>query len=177
MSTLAVIGLIVVIVVAGIAIYAATRPATFRVQRTAGMKAPPEKIFPLIDDLQAWVAWSPYEKKDPTMRKAFGPDTVGKGARYGWDGDRNVGRGSIEILESTPPQKIVLKLDFVKPFEAHNMGEFTLVPRGGATDVTWAIHGPNTFMSKAMGLFINIDKMVGQDFEQGLANLKAIVEK
>ena len=176
LKTLVVIAVIVLVAVAGILIYAATRPDSFRVQRTVSIKARPEKILPLIDDLKAWTSWSPYEKKDPAMKRSFGAVTSGKGATYAWQGDKNVGQGSMEIVESTP-RKVLIKLDFVKPFEAHNMAEFVLEPRGDMTDVTWAIFGPSPYMSKVIGTFMDMDKMIGRDFEKGLADLKAAAEK
>ena len=177
LKTLAIIAVIVVVVVAGILIYAATKPDSFRVQRTVSIKAPPEKIFALINDFKAWPLWSPYEKKDPAMKRSYGAVTAGKGATYAWEGDKNVGQGSMEILEASSPRKFVIKLDFLKPFEAHNTGEFVLEPKGDTTSVTWAIYGPSPFMSKVIGTFINFDNMIGKDFEQGLASLKAAVEK
>jgi hypothetical protein len=176
LKTLAIIAVIAVVVIAGILIYAATKPDSFRVQRTASIKAPPDKIYALIADLKAWPAWSPYEKKDPAMKRTFGAVTAGKGATYAWEGNKDVGQGNMEILESSP-QKILIKLDFLKPFEAHNMGEFILVPKGDTTDVTWAIYGPSPYMSKVMSTFMDFDKMIGRDFEQGLADLKAAAEK
>jgi uncharacterized protein YndB with AHSA1/START domain len=174
---LAIIVVVILVVIAGILIYAATRPDSFRVQRSVGIKAPPQKIFPLIDDLKAWAGWSPYEKKDPAMKRSFGPITAGKGATYEWEGNKNVGQGRMEILEATPPGKVLIKLDFQKPLEAHNMAEFTLEPKGDTTLATWAIYGPSAFVTKVMGLFIDIDNMIGNDFEAGLADLKAAAEK
>jgi uncharacterized protein YndB with AHSA1/START domain len=168
---------VVVVVVAGVLGYAATRPDTFRVQRTATIKAPPEKIFPLIADLGTWKGWSPYEKKDPAMQRTLGSTTSGKGATYAWSGNKEVGKGQMEILEATAPSKVVIKLDFLAPIEAHNTAEFDLQGKGDSTDVTWAIYGPCPFISKLMGVFFNIDKMIGSDFEVGLANLKAAAER
>jgi uncharacterized protein YndB with AHSA1/START domain len=176
LKTLAIIGVVVVVAIAGILLYAATKPDSFRVQRVVLINAPPDKVFPLINDMKAWTAWSPYEKKDPAMKRAYGAVTAGKGATYAWDGDKNVGQGSMEIVESSPG-KIVLKLDFLKPFEAHNMGEFLLEPKGDSTSVTWAIYGPSPYMSKVVGTFMNIDDMIGRDFEKGLADMKAAAEK
>jgi uncharacterized protein YndB with AHSA1/START domain len=176
LKTLAIIGVVVVVVIGGILLYAATKPDSFRVQRTVLISAPPDKVFPLINDIKAWTVWSPYEKKDPAMKRAYGSVTAGKGATYAWEGDKNVGQGSMEIVESSP-RKIVLKLDFLKPFEAHNMGEFVLEPKGDSTSVTWAIYGPSPYMSKVVGTFMNIDDMIGRDFEKGLADLKAAAEK
>ena len=176
-KTITIIAVVVLVVVAGILIYASTKPDTFRVQRTASIKAPPEKIFPLINDFKAWPVWSPYEKKDPAMKRSYGAVTAGKGATYGWEGDKNVGQGSMEILEAAPPRKVVIKLDFLKPFEAHNIGEFILEPKGDTTSVTWAIYGPAPYMSKVISTFVDMDNMIGKDFEQGLASLKTAVEK
>ena len=176
LKTLAIIGVVVVVAIAGILIYAATKPDSFRVQRVVLINAPSDKVFPLINDIKAWTVWSPYEKKDPAMKRTYGAVTAGKGATYAWDGDKNVGQGSMEMIESGP-RKIVLKLDFVKPFEAHNMGEFVLEPKGDSTSVTWAIYGPSPYMSKVIGTFMNIDDLIGRDFEKGLADLKAAAEK
>ena len=176
LKTLAIIGVVVVIAIAGILIYAATKPDSFRVQRVVLINAPPDKVFPLVNDIKAWTVWSPYEKKDPAMKRTYGAVTAGKGATYAWDGDKNVGQGSMEMIESGP-RKIVLKLDFVNPFEAHNMGEFLLEPKGDSTSVTWATYGPSPYMSKVIGTFMNIDDLIGRDFEKGLADLKAAAEK
>ena len=176
LKTLAIIGVVVVVAIAGILLYAATKPDSFRVQRVVLINAPSDKVFPLINDIKAWTVWSPYEKKDPAMKRSYGAVTAGKGATYAWDGDKNVGQGSIEIVESGP-RKILLKLDFVKPFEAHNMGEFLLEPKGDSTSVTWATYGPSPYISKVVGTFMNIDDLIGRDFEKGLADLKAAAEK
>jgi hypothetical protein len=176
LKTLAIIGVVIVVAIAGILLYAATKPDSFRVQRVVLINAPSDKVFPLINDIKAWTAWSPYEKKDPAMKRTYGAVTAGKGATYAWDGDKNVGQGSIEMIESGP-RKIVIKLDFLKPFEAHNMGEFLLEPKGDSTSVTWATYGPSPYMSKVIGTFINIDDMIGRDFAKGLADLKAAAEK
>jgi uncharacterized protein YndB with AHSA1/START domain len=156
---------------------AATKPDTFRVERSASIKAPPEKIFPAINDLRAWGAWSPYEKKDATMKRMYSGAASGKGAMYEWDGDKNVGRGRMTITESTPPSRVVIALDFIKPFETHNTAEVTLVPQGDSTKVTWAMQGPVPYVAKIMHVLFDMDRMVGDDFAAGLANLKAIAEK
>jgi hypothetical protein len=177
LKILAIVVVVALLVIAGILIYAATRPDSFLVQRSVSIKAPAQKIFPLIDDLKAWAGWSPYEKKDPAMKRSFGPITAGKGATYQWEGNKNVGQGRMEILEATQPSKVLIKLDFLKPFEAHNMAEFTLEPKGDTTLATWAIYGPSVFVTKVMGLFIDMDSMIGKDFEAGLADLKTAAEK
>ena len=174
---LKIIAIAVVVLLAGILVYAAMRPDVFRVERSLAIKAPPDRIFPLLNDLKGWSAWSPYEKKDPAMKRTFGAVTAGKGATYGWEGNKDVGKGNMEITEAVQPSKIVIKLDFLAPFEAHNTAVFTLEGKGEATTVTWAMHGPANFISKLMGMFFDMDKMIGSDFEAGLANLKSIAEK
>ena len=172
-----IIGLIVALVIAGVLILAATRPDTFRVQRATTIQAPPQKVFEFIDDFNRWSVWSPWEKKDPAMKRTFGAATSGKGATYAWEGNKDVGQGSMEIAESAPPSRVAIKLDFVKPFEAHNMVEFTLEPKGEATAVTWSMQGHTPYFAKIIHLFFDMDSMVGKDFEAGLASLKAAAEK
>ena len=176
-EVIVVIAVILAIAIAVILALAATKPATLRVVRAIDIKAPAEKIFSLISDFHQWVSWSPYEKKDPAMKRTYGGADSGKGATYAWDGDKNVGSGRMEILEATAPSKIVIKLDFFTPFEGHNTAEFTFVPEGDATRVTWAMYGPAPLLSKLMQVFINMDTMIGKDFEAGLVNLKKLTEK
>jgi hypothetical protein len=168
---------VIVVAIAGVLILAATKPDAFRVERAINISAPPEKIYPLINDFKQWPEWSPWEKKDPGMKRTYGATTSGKGAHYAWEGNNDVGQGSMDIVESVPSSKVALKLDFVKPFEGHNRVEFRLEPAGNATKVTWSMDGPAPFISKLMHVFINMDRMVGSDFEAGLANLKAAAEK
>ena len=175
--SIAIIGIIFAVVLAGILIFAATKPDIFRVQRSTSINAPPEKIFPLINEFDRWGTWSPYEKRDPAMKRSRSGPSSGKGAVYGWEGNSQIGTGRMEIMEALPPSKIVIKLDFFKPFEAHNIAEFTLEGKGDTTSVTWAMHGPANYISKLMGVFINMDSMIGTDFEAGLANLKTVAEK
>jgi uncharacterized protein YndB with AHSA1/START domain len=177
LEAIAIIAVVLAIAIAVVLILAATKPDTFAVQRSATVRAPPEKIFALINDFHQWGSWSPYEHKDPAMKRTFSGTESGKGAVYAWDGDKNVGTGRMEILEASAPSKILIKLDFYTPFEAHNMAEFTMLPQGDATNVSWRMHGPAPFMARIMHVFINIDKMVGKDFEAGLANLKRLTEK
>lgn len=165
-----------VAVVAAILIYAATRPGTFRVQRSVSIDAPREKIFPLIDDLHRHEAWSPWEKKDPAMRRTHSGAASGKGAVYEWNGNREIGQGRMEITESSPPSRLVMAMHFIRPFDAHNTVEFTLEPQGAGTFVTWAIYGPRPYCAKLMQLFFSVDKMIGREFETGLASLKALAE-
>ena len=174
---IAVIAVILAIAIAVVLILAATKLNTFSVQRATTVKAPAEKIFPLIDDFHQWGNWSPWEHKDPAMKRTYSGADSGKGAVYAWDGDKNVGSGRMEILDASAPSKIVIKLDFFKPFEGHNTAEFTMLPQGDVTNLTWTMHGPAVFISKVMQVFMNLDKMIGKDFEVGLANLKKLTEK
>jgi uncharacterized protein YndB with AHSA1/START domain len=168
--------IVVAVLVAGILIFAATRPDSFRIERSASIKAPPEKIFALINDLHLWTGWSPWEKIDPALKRTYSGAASGKGAVYGWEGNSKVGSGSMEIQESVPASRITMKLDFLKPFEAHNSAEFKFERAGETTTVTWAMFGPSPYLSKVMGLVFNMESMVGGQFEQGLANLKKISE-
>ena len=174
---LGIIGLALALLVAGVLVYASTRPDRFRIERTAQIDAPPEKVFPLVDDFRQWTQWSPWEGIDPDLKRVHAGSARGVGAVYEWEGNRNVGRGRMEIVESASAARIAIKLDFLKPFEAHNMAEFTFERRAEATQLTWAMHGPSPFMSKLMGLVVNMDRMVGAQFELGLARLKAVCEK
>jgi uncharacterized protein YndB with AHSA1/START domain len=172
-----VVVLLLVVAVGSVLAYAATKPDVFHVQRSASIKAPADKIFPLINDFRSWASWSPYEHKDPAMKKTYSGAAAGRGAIYEWDGDKNVGSGRIEIADTSPPNRVAIKLDMIKPFAASNRVEFTLQPRGDATNVTWAMNGHTPYLAKIMHLFLDVDRMVGQDFETGLANLKALAEK
>jgi uncharacterized protein YndB with AHSA1/START domain len=170
------IAIVIGVLLVGLLGYAATRPNTFQVQRKQGIQAPPDRIFALIEDYRKWAAWSPYEKLDPTMKKTFSGADSGKGAVYNWAGNSKAGEGRMEIVDAVSPRLVKIKLDFLKPFEGHNTAEFTLDAKGSATDVTWAMYGPQPFMFKVMSIFVNMDKMLGKDFEAGLSNLKAIAE-
>jgi uncharacterized protein YndB with AHSA1/START domain len=177
LETVAVIAVVLAIAIAIVLFLASTKPDTFSVQRAATMKAPPETIFALINDFHQWGTWSPWEHKDPAMQRTFSGAQSGKGSVYVWDGNKNVGSGRMEILEASAPSKIVIKLDFFKPFEGHNTAEFTMLPQGDATNLTWLMHGPAPFMSRLMQVFMNMDRMIGKDFETGLANLKKATEQ
>lgn len=177
MTTLIYIAVGLAALIAVLLILAAMRPNTFRVERSIDINAPADKIFPLINDYRHWPSWSPYENVDPAMQRTFSGAPSGKGSVYEWNGNKNIGRGRMEILEATPASKIVIKLDFFSPFEAHNTAEFTMRPQGGATNVTWAMHGPSPFMTKIMHMFFNMDRMVGGQFQQGLTSMKAVAEK
>ena len=144
LKIIGIVALVVVVAVAGLRVYAARKPDDFRVQRSIAIKAPPERILSRVADLRGWSAWSPYEKKDPAMKRTFSGAPSGKGAVYEWDGNNQVGRGRMEILEATP-SKVLIKLDFMTPFEAHNTAEFSAVPRGDNTTVIWAMYGPSPY--------------------------------
>jgi uncharacterized protein YndB with AHSA1/START domain len=169
--------IVVVLLIAVLLCIAATKPNTFRVERATSIQAPPEKIFPLINDFHGWSSWSPWEKVDPAMKRTHSGAAKGQGAVYEWDGNNKVGKGRMEITEVSPPNKVTIKLDFLKPFEGHNVAEFTLAPRGSSTDVTWAMHGPSRFLAKVIQVFVSMDRMMGKQFETGLANMKAAAEK
>lgn len=177
MTTLMYVVIALAVLIAIVLGLAVMRPDTFRVQRSIDINAPADKIFPLINDYRNWGSWSPYEHVDPDMQRTFSGAPSGKGSIYEWRGNKNIGHGRMEILDTTTPSKIVIKLDFFSPFEAHNMAEFTMQPKGGATNVTWAMHGPVPFMAKIIHMFMNMDRMVGGQFQQGLVSMKAVAEK
>jgi uncharacterized protein YndB with AHSA1/START domain len=172
-----VIAVVLVLALATVLILAARKPDTLRVTRATSIQAPAETIFPLVNDFHQWDGWSPYEHKDPAMKRSYSGAESGKGAVYAWDGNNNVGSGRMEILETRAPSRIVIKLDFIKPFEGHNTAEFTMLPQGDATNLAWTMVGPAPFMSRLMQVFIDLDRMIGKDFEAGLANLKKLTEK
>jgi Polyketide cyclase / dehydrase and lipid transport len=172
---IATILIVVGILVAAVLVYAATKQNTFKVHRAALINASAERIFPMIDDLHAQSAWSPFEK-DPAMKRTYSGAARGKGAVYEWDGNRQVGAGRIAIADSVPPSKVALLLDMIRPFKAHNTVEFTLEPDGTGTKVTWSMQGGQPYMAKVMSMFMDCDKMVGSQFDEGLAKLKRLVE-
>jgi len=173
MSVLSILAVMFAAVVGLLLVYAATRPDSFRIERATHIQAPPEKVFTLIDDFHRWTAWSPWENIDPALKRTYGGPAAGKGATYAWEGNRNIGSGRMEIVASEMHSKILIKLDFITPFEGHNIVEFTLVPAAqGGTELTWAMYGPSPYISKLMGIFMSMDRMIGGQFEQGLANLK-----
>ena len=168
--------IIVVILIASVLVIAALKPNSFRYERSTRIKAPPQKIFPLIDDFHNWKDWSPWEKLDPALQRTYSGAPSGKGAVYAWQGSKKVGSGRMEITDSQPAKKVLIKLDFISPFEAHNTAEFTLTPAGGDTQVSWAMYGPSPFMPRLMSVFMNMEKMLGKSFDEGLASLKALAE-
>jgi hypothetical protein len=171
-----IVAIVVVVVVAAVLGFAMTKPDSFDVQRTTSIKAPPEKIFPLINDFHSWGSWSPWEKLDPAMKRTHSGAESGKGAVYEWDGNKNVGKGRMEITDAST-SKVTIKLDFLKPIEGHIIAEFTLEPQGDSTNVTWSMRGPAPFISKVIQVFMSMDSMIGKEFDTGLTNLKSIAEK
>jgi uncharacterized protein YndB with AHSA1/START domain len=169
------VGVLVAIVVI-LLVVASTRPNSFRVQRSTKIKGSPQRVFAVLNDFHQWPSWSPWEKMDPAMTRTHSGAQSGPGAVYAWKGNKKVGEGRMEITEAASPSKLTIKLDFLKPFEAHNIAEFTLQVQGDSTDLTWAMQGPQPFMFKVMSLFMSMDKMIGKDFETGLANIKTLTE-
>ena len=171
MILIAIAALVVVLV-----LVVASRPSAFRIERSIVIAAPPERAFVQVIDFRAWSGWSPYEKKDPQMKRTLGGAPSGRGATYAWAGNNEVGEGRMTIVESTEPSRIAIKLEFLKPFAATNLATFTFVPGPDGTKVTWAMDGKNGFMGKAISLVMDMDKMVGDDFQRGLVALKSIAE-
>jgi Polyketide cyclase / dehydrase and lipid transport len=168
------IGLALLIVV--FLVVAAFQPSDFRVARSISIAAPPAAIFPRVNDFHQWVAWSPWEKLDPEMKRTYEGPSAGSGASYGWVGNNKVGEGRATIVESRPNELIRIKLDFVKPFASTSLAEYTFRAEGNQTTVTWSMAGEKNFATKAICLIVSMDKMVGGDFEKGLADLKKVSE-
>jgi hypothetical protein len=166
---------LVVLALAAILIYASTKPDSYRVERSVNIKASPEKIFSFINDFHQWALWTPYDK-DPAMKKTYGGSVNGKGATYAWEGNKNVGQGDIVITDTTVPSKVVLGLNFIKPFASQSVVVFTIEAAGDSSKVTWGMDGTNTLISKVMSLFIDMDNMIGKDFAAGLAKMKTVAE-
>ncbi|MCZ8182366.1 MAG: SRPBCC family protein [Beijerinckiaceae bacterium] len=163
--------------VLALVLIASRKPDTFRIERRIVLDAGPEAIFPYLDSLESWQLWSPWARKDPAMRTTYGPSRAGTGASMGWDGNGKVGKGNMSIVESRPHEAVVYRLEFEKPFRATNRARFTLKPVDGGTELVWTMEGPAPLVSKIMDLLMNMDRMVGRDFEAGLANLRALVER
>ena len=166
----------VAVVILGFVILVASRPADFRVTRTTLVSAPTPVVFDQVNDFHRWDAWSPWAKIDPAMKTTFAGSPSGTGAIYSWSGNREVGDGRMTITDSRPHDHLGFKIEFLKPFAATNAAEFTFTPEAGQTRVTWSMFGKCNFMLKGMSLFASMDKMVGGDFEKGLAQLKAVAE-
>lgn len=168
---------IVALLLVALMIAAARKPDRLHVRREATIGAPPERIFPLIIDFHRWTEWSPYEKRDPALKRKYSGAPSGKGAMYEWEGNSQIGQGRMEIAEVAEPNRVSIRLDFIKPMTSSNTAEFTLAPQGNSTRIAWDMQGPTSFMMKVSSVLMNLDKMIGSDYEVGLANLKAIAEK
>lgn len=176
MLTVALVSASIFLLVAGLVVHAARRPATMEVVRSTEIGASPDAIFPFLEDFHRWENWSPYERLDPGMRRTHSGPEKGKGAHYAWDGDRKIGAGSMTIRESIPDAKVVLDLEFLRPMESRCVTTIALEPQGGATRVTWTMVGPAPLSSRIVGTFLDLDALIGKDFEAGLATLKATIE-
>jgi len=168
---------IVLLLFVGLLGFIASRPSQFRIERSATIAAPPEQVFGHVNNLQQWNAWSPWAKKDPNAKATFEGPEEGEGAIFRWAGNDEIGEGAMTITQSKPAELVVLKLEFKKPFEDTSMAQFKFTPEGENTVVTWSMEGQCNFVSKAVQLFLDMDKMLGADFEAGLANMKKVVEE
>jgi uncharacterized protein YndB with AHSA1/START domain len=173
LTIVGVLALIVVIVL----VAASKQPDNFHVERFDSIEAPPDRVFAFIEDFHKWTLWSPWEHLDPNLKRTYGGADKGKGATYAWQGNAQAGEGRMEILEATPASRVLIKIDFEKPFEAHNQVNFAITREAGGSRVVWSMTGPQPFMMKVMCLFMSMDKMVGKDFEKGLVSLKLAAEK
>jgi len=167
--------LILLVALAAVALLlwrASRRPDHFRIERSALIPAPAAQLHALVEDLHRWIDWSPWEGRDPALKRQYDGPPKGVGAHYAWQGNRQVGQGAMTIVASEPARRVELKLDFLVPFEAHNIAEFTFEPVEGGTRVVWVMHGPSNFASKLMGMVFNMDRVIGRDFESGLQRLR-----
>lgn len=173
---LGLVGLLVVFII-GVTAIAATKPDESVVSRSIEINAPPEKVFPLVNDFRNWTQWSPWEKLDPNLQRTYSGAESGQGSHYAWQGNDDIGSGEMTVTESTPPSRVVIALRFITPFQASNVTEFAFTPRGPQTQVVWTMRGPSPFMMKMMSVVFDFDAMVGKDFESGLAAMKAAAER
>jgi hypothetical protein len=173
-----IVTLAIVVVTTGIVLFADTKPNTIEVTRSITIQAPAVKIFPFIDDFHHWPGWAPQDKEDPTMKRIYSGEESGAGAISDWQGTGNAGKGRMTIVESAAPNKVIVKVDFVRPFVTHNVNEFVLEPSqaGRSTKVTWTLRGRNMFFMKVIDVFVSMDRMLGKHFETGLQNLKIVSE-
>ena len=167
----------VLVVVSAILILAATKPDTFKIERSVTIRASPAKIFPLINDFHNWTQWAPQDREDPSIRRTYSGATSGVGAESDWTSSGRAGSGTMSITESVPVSQVVIDVHFVKPFAAHNINVFVLEPEGTATRVTWTMEGSNLYFMKLMSVFSSMDRMMGGHFESGLRDLKAAAER
>lgn len=168
---------VIIVVIISVLVYASTKPDTFYVERRISIQAKPEKIFPYLDDLHKWNEWSPWAKMDPNPERIYTGPATGVGAKFAWKGNSKIGIGSMEIVEANAPSKIVIRLEFIKPFEGSSTAQFTLIEQQGMTEVIWSNTGPVKFIGKVVSLFLNCEKMIGKNLEEGLAGIKALAEK
>ena len=169
--------ILIVVLIAGLFGYAYTKPDAMHVERVTTIKAPAGKVFALVNDFRQWPQWSPWEQLDPQMKRTLSGAAAGPGAVYEWEGNSDVGKGRMEITNASEPDNVTIKLDFLEPYEGHNITQFMLQPSGDQTTVRWTMDGPSPFMMKVMSVFMNMDKMIGDDFDKGLASLKSVAER
>lgn len=169
------IAIVIAAAIAVLLIAAAFRPDNFRIARSTIIQAPPQRVAPLISDFHQWLSWSPWENIDPALKRSYSGPAAGKGAKYDWAGNNKIGVGSMQITDESP-SSIKIDLAFLKPFECHNHVEFKLEPRGGETQVSWIMDGRSNYFSKVFTMFCSMEKMVGTQYEKGLANLKSLAE-
>ena len=167
---------VIVLIIAIFCVVVAMQPTHYTVERSATINAPASVVFAQVNDFHKWQAWSPWENLDPNVKKEFSGAAAGNGAVYSWAGNNDVGEGKMTITDSRPSDLIKIKLEFVKPFTATNATDFTFTPQGNQTNVKWTMSGDNNFIAKAFSMFMNMDKMVGGDFEKGLAQMKTVSE-
>ena len=165
------------IVVGALLLFAATRPNSYAVSRSMTIKAPPEKLFAMVDSFPAWPQWSPYEKLDPNMKKTMGGSPSGVGATYAWAGNSNAGEGKMTISKAQPTSLVEIQLDFTKPMSEHAVATFTFAPKGDSTLVTWSVNGPMPYVAKLFTMFMSMDKELGGQMEDGLGTMKKVAEK
>jgi uncharacterized protein YndB with AHSA1/START domain len=173
---LGVVGVVIVFIL-GVAAIGATKPDESVVSRSVQINAPPEKVFPLVNDFRHWPQWSPWEKLDPDLQRTYSGSASGEGSHYAWHGNDDVGSGEMTITESTPHSRVLIALHFITPFEATNVTDFSFTPRGPQTQVVWTMRGPASFMMKMMSVIFDFDAMIGKDFDAGLAAMKAAAER
>jgi uncharacterized protein YndB with AHSA1/START domain len=176
LKTIAVIAVLIIIFILAVLLFATTKPSTFQVERSVTIQAPPGTIFMMIDDLHIWPRWSPQDLLNPKMKRTYSGNDTGVGAASDWNGPRRAGKGHMVITESVPQKSVVIKVDWEKPFAAENINRFTFEPDGTGTKVTWSLQGQNVYAMKVMGVFMNVDRKMGEHLELGLSDLKAIAE-
>ncbi|PMS16623.1 polyketide cyclase [Trinickia dabaoshanensis] len=176
-SAFLIVGLLIIAAAACLLVYTATRPNEFHIARSVTIEAPPEAIYPLINDLRRFNEWNPFAKSDPTINLTYGASSEGRDGSYVWNGSGRSGKGRMQITETVPPQRIAMSLQFEKPMKANNTVLFTLKPQDAATDVSWEMSGVSSYMQKLFGVCFNMEKMVGGEFDKGLNSLKVKVEK